>query len=191
MLPRGVGGARAAGRTERAMWRATVLRRRGTRGPPAHGAHSAACPARPGDGVLAALSGLLLFSAPCPHRGVRGQQATDRGGDGLGRTDPGHVTTGDGDEACARRDGGGRPPDVLAAEGIPVAPHGQQRQVEAAQLRLCDRHPGPLSRDRRPAVLAVTLPRTCDELVTERGWDTDRYREQMTRMVTRALRDRP
>lgn len=35
----------------------------------------------------------------------------------------------------------------------------------------------------------VTLPRTWDELVTERGWDTDRYREQMTRMVTRALLD--
>lgn len=33
----------------------------------------------------------------------------------------------------------------------------------------------------------VTLPRTWDELVVERGWSTEQYREHMTRLLTRAL----
>lgn len=33
----------------------------------------------------------------------------------------------------------------------------------------------------------VTLPRTWDELVVERGWSTGQYREHMTRLLTRAL----
>lgn len=37
----------------------------------------------------------------------------------------------------------------------------------------------------------VTLPRTWDELVIERGWTTEQYREHVTRLLTRALLSEP